>query len=507
LVAAKYPDVFFGCLAYREVSDPPSFELHPRIVPVLCFDFNGCLDPEVWEKRKKLVLAWEKKCANLGFWAYDQGDLFYQLPRLYWTTQQQVLRFLRDHHGAAGFTERAYCTISEGPKIYLYFKLLENPDLDIKETLTDWCNACVGEEAAPYLREYYGFWEDFWRIKAVKTPWWEARHSIYLPLGFFKSYVYGLEPGDLEHCRRLMEKVVELAEKHGTADQRERARMQMKCYEWYEAAARACGAGFFSPDGSLPNAEVAVKLLQHIPQAAAAYEQWHEILKAASWWYANRWILENSDPNLVVNALAATSLFLNDERTRAEIGKLAKNAGLPENLRFLAAIMDRNSMEKHVNMVTDGSFENDELAGWTTAPIHGRLVRANDIAAAGKYALKCEINHHNFTAGKVILNAKPHTGYYLSARIFIPKNQPSLEGRLRFWGNPTYENGVKNCCWPNIPELRLKAGMWNYVSAIVPAHRKTDSVKINFGFANFEKGDVAYVDDVRLYEIPNREHK
>ena len=64
----------------------------------------------------------------------------------------------------------------------------------------------------------------------------------------FGSYMYGLEPGDMARCRQLMEKTVELARQHGTADQQQRAALQMRCFEWYEAAAVACGAEIFSAE-------------------------------------------------------------------------------------------------------------------------------------------------------------------------------------------------------------------------------------------------------------------
>ena len=56
--------------------------------------------------------------------------------------------------------------------LYVYQRLLENPDLDMESTILDWCEAAVGPEAAPHLRAYYAFWETFWRERAVRTRWW-----------------------------------------------------------------------------------------------------------------------------------------------------------------------------------------------------------------------------------------------------------------------------------------------------------------------------------------------
>ena len=124
-VTDEFPDVTFGLIAYREVLAPPSKPLHPNVVPVLCFDFQATIDPEIEEQRKQLVRAWSEKASRIGFWAYDTGFLSFSLPRVYFEQQQNMIRFLRDHNGAFGFSSGAhYFTATEGPKAWLHFKLL-----------------------------------------------------------------------------------------------------------------------------------------------------------------------------------------------------------------------------------------------------------------------------------------------------------------------------------------------------------------------------------------------
>jgi len=171
---------------------------------------------------------------------------------------QEIVRFYHKHGALAAISERDYNNATEGPKIYLLMKLWENPDLDMEATLLDWCEAAVGPEAAPHLCGYYAFWEDFWREKAIHTKWWKSsKKSVYLSMGKFLSYMYALEPGDMEQCRGLMERVVELAEAHGAEDQRRRARLLLAGFEWYEACAVASGAEYFAADGTVPNAAAA----------------------------------------------------------------------------------------------------------------------------------------------------------------------------------------------------------------------------------------------------------
>ncbi|MBC8426456.1 DUF4838 domain-containing protein [bacterium] len=140
-VCKEFPDVYFTCIAYREVYEPPSLKLHPRIAVTLLFDLSSWADPEVTKERKELMRRWARKCDLLGFGGYDWGCFCYSLPRVYFREQQEAIRALRDHHGVTLTSSRSYLTMNEGPKMYLYFKLQENPDLDLEETIGDWCRA------------------------------------------------------------------------------------------------------------------------------------------------------------------------------------------------------------------------------------------------------------------------------------------------------------------------------------------------------------------------------
>ena len=508
-VSGQFPDVVFGCLAYSNVLDPPAFNLHPNIVPFLCFDIMACIDPKIMADRKKLIRDWSEKAGRLGFWGYELGDLAFTLPRINFTEKQEMLRYLRDCGGVAAMAERSYFTANEGPKMYLFFKLLENPDLDLESTLNNWCAAAVGREAAPYLRQYYGFWEEFWRTQAVKTPWWQSRHAVYLALQTFGTYMYALNPGDMAHCRQLMEKVLDLAGRHGTPDQAERAKLLMRCFEWYEAAADACGAEILSPDGTLPDAASAAALLRRIPRAQQSFEKWMTIPEKTEDWYAYRLIVDaGKGNNVVVGTLSPVLEFLPDPEIQAELKKISADGQCSATIRFVAANMLKGASGDNTgNLVENGSFENGGDDGWTPShPIHGKVGGVDGIAGGGTRSLKCDIQHGNFTATKAVLNARPDTGYYFAARIFIPTNQPPgliLEGRLQFWGNTTRENGAINCAVSaSRPEMRLDPGKWNYVCAIVPGHPKADSVRLCVRLFNFENGAAAYIDDVQLFEMP-----
>ena len=515
-VTAEFPGVTFSCLAYREVLEPPSFKLHPNIVPGLCFDFHACADPEIRARREKLISAWNDKCDHLAFYAYDYGDIYYSLPRVYFSETRDMIKFFYNHKGAGAYTERSYFTFNEGPKIYLLLKLLENPDLDMEATLDDWYTACVGEKAAPYLRQYYDFWTDFWRTKAVKTSWWQSRGATYLSLaGHFGTYMYGLGPDDMPHCRQLMEKVVELAQ-YGTPDQKIRAQMQMKCFEWSEAAAVACGAGIYSTNGTLPDAASAVRLANAVPDAVKSIKKWQYLLTADPLTQAERWyagtMISNSPAatTLAVGNLLAVGDYLADPAVKAAVKNLSVNRELPPDICFVAENMlkEGSGSGNADNLAGDGGFEKGGDDAWTMKnpdPACGKIGRVDDVACSGKGSLKCVINHRDFTVTKVVLGVKPNTAHYFAARIFIPADQkPSLEGRLLFWGEATCEKGKSSIGSAAKPEIRLSPGKWNYVCAVVPRPwgKNMDSVRLNIRLFGFEKGAVVYVDDVQLFQMP-----
>jgi len=507
-VTKKYPNLIFGVAAYREVAPAPDFPLHPNVVSVITMDFHSTMDPKMKEKWEKLIKDWSK-AGRFGLYSYNTGDTTYTLPRLYLREMQDMIKFGHEHGAATAFTERSFTTATEGPKMYVYFKLLENPDLDLEETVQDWCRAAVGEAAAPYLRQYYAFWEDFWRERATRTPWWNSsKDNIYLSLPPFGTYMLALDPGDMAKCRELMEKVVELASSQGTPAQKQRAEFLFATFEWYEANAIASSGEFFDAEGSLPNAEAALALLINIPRAQAAFARSKIIPQELKGWIApnittNR--LENTD--VVVGALSMTSTFTDDPAVRQELLDLSNNPEVSSQIRFLAGLMAKDPNEEDGdNLVADGTLETEEH-GWDVMfPVHGSVERSSDVAARGTHSLKCNMDHSNFTAVLHLPEGKEQTDYYVSALVYLPGDQAVAEGRLNVWGNGTYRVGQSELKsrgrTRNIPDIMLNPGQWNYVSAIIPGDQLTDSLRVGLTFKSFERGDVAYIDDVRVYEIP-----
>lgn len=519
-ITAEFPDVVFGLYAYREVQSPPDFKLHPNVVAFITFDMHACIDDEVCAWRKQLIRDWSK-VARIGSYTYDYGDSFYSLPRIYFRQMQRMVQFYHEQGAAAAISERCYNTATEGPKQYLLYKLWENPSLDMEATLRDWCEAAVGAEAAPMLREYYAFWEKFWREKAVHTTWWNSRRAVYLSLGKFGSYMYAIEPGDMPYCRTLMERVVALAEAHGADDQKRRARLLLAGFEWYEACATACGGAHFSPDGTLPDAAAAVALLRTVPEAVEAYRTARTLPHETQGWVVPKATADWGMRSPARGLLASAGAWLPAPEVLAEFKTLSEHSTLDPHLRFLASAVRQSVAGEGDagNLLDNGGFERVEGAigsgthphylkrgidGWETwDPIHGRVSRSDAVAFRGSHAMKCEIDHNNFRVIRIVPNARPDTQHYFSARVFIPKDQPVAEGRLRIMGSPTsrQQDGSyrSHGLTANIPNVVLNPGQWNYVGCIVPSGG--DSLRLRIDLRNFERGDVAYIDDIQVLGI------
>lgn len=524
-VTDQFPEVMFAVTAYREVLEPPTVTLHPSVMVVITMDFQPTIDVEVREQRQDLIRRWNEKASHLGFYSYDVGAWTWSLPRIYTRQHQQMIRFFHEHGGKGAYSEGAhYFTLTGGPRMYVYFKLLEDPDLDLEATLMDWHRAAVGEDAAPYLHEYFMFWEEYWRSQAVKVDqFWGRRDKTYLQRGHFATYMYGLEQGDMAHCRELMEQVVALAEAHGTSGQKERAQLLMTCFEWYEAAAIATAGEWIGPDGKLPDAEAAVSLLRNVPEAIDAHRRWRRILERTDDWVAAEGILKRDGPGVVGFNMAAVFPFVHHTKVRNELEALARDERCPAHIRQLASIMlGYGSDESRPDRLLHQTFEESEH-GWEPAhPVHGTTERTADVATVANHALECRIEHTNYTARRPLADLKPQLDYFVTARLYVAPGSEEArtqEGTVEFWGTPLPTG------W-NQPTYQLERGVWHELHAYIPRseHVDADRLASEIGgvqedsdvesllagrlmlrLRNFEPGTVAYLDDVQVHEVSNAE--
>jgi hypothetical protein len=227
-VHQSYPDKYLGMLAYADVIEPPDFKLDNALVPYICFDRMIWVDPSIREAGQALNRRWSEKTANLGWYDYIYGSTNYVIPRLYFNCMAEYLRFGYGQNVKYYYAE-AYPSAdwNEGPKLYLTFKLLWNPNLDVDAVLKDWCECAVGKAAAVDLYEYYRFWENFWTVRIPQSDWFRNnKHNIFLPFRGM-GYLDILTAEDLKTAKSLLEKTVQKAQ---TPEEQARARFFLNGY-------------------------------------------------------------------------------------------------------------------------------------------------------------------------------------------------------------------------------------------------------------------------------------
>ena len=352
-VLKEYPDIRFGTLAYRETHMAPDFRINPNIVVYLCFDFGCAQYPDVRKRLNAWIGEWVKTGATLGVWEYGFGDSYYTLPRVGFHHQAEIFRFLADNGFRAFFGEGAE-SLADGPKRYLYMKLMEEPRAEIDKLLNEWYTACVGKEAAPYLKAYFDFWETYWPERASLTTFSESRNAVYHTMTPFGPYMYGLKKGDMTYCREQMEKMLDAAERCGTESQKKRARLLMESFFYFESCAEACFAGILPLSGAPENAVQARAVLRALPNAERAFEKRRTLLAQwaadpdLAWWKGIRKMAQKKAASPTEKALALTAGFAQDPYVREELRAIARNKKLPLTARYIANTIVKSQKENNL---------------------------------------------------------------------------------------------------------------------------------------------------------------
>ena len=184
-VLETHPGKRFGLLAYHNLVDPPSSPIHESLVPYITYDRMQWIDPARRAADETRTTRWNEMATEIGWYDYVYGDqpTMYAAPRMYPHLMAEYLQFGREHNVRHYYAE-AYPSTEywrEGPKLYVLAKLLWDPDVDVDALLEDWYLAAVGPAAAPYLANYYTFWETFWMDRVPETPWFQNSRWDYLP--------------------------------------------------------------------------------------------------------------------------------------------------------------------------------------------------------------------------------------------------------------------------------------------------------------------------------------
>lgn len=343
-VIAKHPDVTFGVLAYCGTIDPPSFKLHPSVVPFLCCDTYQLRDENVVKRRKALFAAWSEKAEAFGVWDYAYGCRHYLAPRLYLRTVSDFFAWKREFPKLQGFFMEGSNFIGEGPKRYLYAKLAADPAADPGKILDKWYRACCGAAAAEDLKAYYDIWERFWDKDVLRSHWYKTGlGAVYMDFAA-RDYVFCISSETIAEATRRMERVVAAARKSGDSDQIVRAEALKSFHGLTLARLDANGFGCARADGTLRTAADAVRFFGRFPAVCAAQDRLkgktEEVLALSTNLFGQTFashcktFLKSADKSPNINRLLNFSLdFIADPGVRAALETAATDARTPERWR------------------------------------------------------------------------------------------------------------------------------------------------------------------------------
>ena len=502
-VAKKYPDLQIVALAYSQVYKPCSFKLPDNVLIALCVDIYSVTDPAIMKKHQGIISAWSKRAKKLGVWDYSWGYPYFP-PRMYLKQHAKMLRYLHQHGCVFYFGECEGFNSKEGPKIWLIHKLLWDVNADTEKLLTHWYRETAGEKAAPYLRKFYEFWEDYFQGTEIrKTPWFKSASSTYMT-GSDVSHIYALKKGDLAKARSYLEKALESAE---TQDQKARIQKILHTYEYSEDLMKLYAAEVIPPEGKITSASQALELLKEIP-AILPYQEIKRKLSGelekdpwASHYYRvsfrSQLAIDNDGTDAIISHLVMASEFLKEKEVAAELKKIGENKTLPESVRKIAKIL--SEPESFKNHFTNGDLELP-LTGNTFEIYPGHRknesgIRSTKYKFSGNHSY--QIKPGDYTLLFLNEKAKPDTFYLMTLKVFIPESFP--ESFLEFAVYPSL-NG-RNQHYKQQVSQKFQPGKWHTVTSFCQTRKNSNGVKAYLALRRFPIKASVYIDDVKLFEI------
>ncbi|MFW6599769.1 DUF4838 domain-containing protein [Propionibacteriaceae bacterium Y2011] len=229
-VTRELPYARIGLLAYTNVADPPSFPLHPAVIPFLTRDRFGWVDDKIRAEDQANTLAWQEVANELGWYDYRYGAP-YCVPRVDTPIVAESYRWAATH-GVRWHYAELYPNWGEGPKPYVLGKLVWQPEQDDEALTQDWYERAVGPAAAGALAEHFAIWQRYWAEVVPHLPWFRNPRMYHYMVD--PSYLEGIEPADVIRSRQLLDQVIATAP---DGPPRERATVMRRSFAYSEAAA------------------------------------------------------------------------------------------------------------------------------------------------------------------------------------------------------------------------------------------------------------------------------
>lgn len=205
---------YLTALAYYWTEQSPSFQLHPRVMPVLTSDRAQWHDPAYRHEDKALIRRWADSGAErIATWDYYFGAP-YPYPRQFNEWLAQSLTYMNEHGVSVFFSQLPSAWGMDGGKAWLAAQLLWDPSQDAAALLDEYYTHCFGAAAEP-LRIFYETAEAHRNANEGKAEW----------IKFYEDE-FGIELFDAEVLAKLRD-CIELAKGSVANDPRRRARVEV----------------------------------------------------------------------------------------------------------------------------------------------------------------------------------------------------------------------------------------------------------------------------------------
>ncbi len=235
LLESDFGDKGIGVLAYAAVQEPPSFDLHPMVRPVLCRDIQSLSRPDAAAEWHDFHTRWQQRSSHLGSWMYAYGGSF-ALPRVQLRNDAAALQALSQTYGVNRIHVEMQPEFGEGPKPWVYSRLAWDPSLDADQLLDDWCRHAVGAQAGAALADYFRGWEAFWDDEVPQTDWFDLSRANSFFYFDGPGYLEAISPDDLPPLEALIDRVVDMAD---TPEGVARAQFLRRSMDYYGAVVRS----------------------------------------------------------------------------------------------------------------------------------------------------------------------------------------------------------------------------------------------------------------------------
>ncbi|BBH24227.1 hypothetical protein Back11_55720 [Paenibacillus baekrokdamisoli] len=514
-VLKQYPDKYFGLLAYWNVYDPPTdpdLKLNPRVIPYITDDRLSWNDEAKAEEGHRLTEDWSKKATGLAFYEYLYG-FPYGVPRFYPNVMAKNYQYSLANNVVAHVAE-LFPNFGEGPKPWLSAKLQWNPNQDVDALLNDWYVRAVGQEAAPYLKEYYDHWEQFWSERIFKSEWYlnwanSPNRNNFMNL---YDYIYLAEvtDEDLSLSRNLMEQVVKHA---GTKAQITRAEKLLDTFEYYEAS--SLGYMRKAKIEAPTSLQAALNMLTELSTAMEMADK-QTALNLASKTDPILYLTSNpikgtfgwngTQPGLFSSLLLWLETAPSNEvdAFKVSLNSIAQEGQGPYvkeyALLLLAVLNDAPNLVKNPSFEIGKAGDPNEARNWShwQNEAEGSFIRTSELSHSGSQSI--EVNSVAAVGGLAQNIPITQPGKYGALlRFYVPEDSVT-KGTIQWYINlRDKNNNIIDSVITNYMPTYANKGKWVTMEAIFNAPASTVTAEYGPPIWGLKSGDKLYMDDMALY--------